>query len=364
MKKITILAIFLLIVCLLTACTTLKNSDVYPNDILPTVQDIFNESTEATEPTQTTSTTEETEGATPQTVLLGSIGLGFDDEVSKDENGSYMIYTGGEMILPVKLTTSGNIAERGIGILLFVDGQPQPYKTEAEPEYAYMHTFLQGQGPKIYDFYFTPITGQIGDELELYIATVLSPTYSISEGMIGMVYTSGSIDVSMILKYEAAPPEVTTPEILAELSNTIISCVDTDAADIAGWSDTDLRERIAYDININGIDETKQRIVYGVSAETPVNLRYEVWGSPYVDFGLVIYVDNVPVFDGNVGDLMLDIQNGQTTVVETQLNLAQFDGESVVYAVLVPRNYRTNEVMTSAGLTCTKPIFLIAETAQ
>ena len=361
MKHTTILA--LLTALLLTACApTVRNpaKDTTP----PTVADIFNESTEAVEPPQTTSAVEETEGAAPQTVLVGSIGLGFGDEVSTDEKGSYRIYSGGEMILPVKLTTSGTIAERGIGMLLFVDGKPQPYKTEAEPEYAYLHTFFQGQGPKVYDLSFTPITGQTGEVLELYIATVLSPTYSLSEGMIGMVYTSGSMNVSLRLKYEQTPPEEVFLENQLSLSNTTVSFVDTEAADIQGWSNDDLRERISYTIDINGIDETRQRVVHEVSADTPVNLRYEVWGSPYVDFGLVIYVDNVPVFDSDVGDLMLDIQNGQTTVVETQLNLDQFDGESVVYAVLVPRNYRTNEVMTSAGLTCTKPIFLIAETAQ
>lgn len=179
MKHMTILA--LLTALLLTACAPAVSNpakDTTP----PTVADIFNEPTTAT--TETTDATEPTEKAAPQTVLVGSIGLGFGDEVSTDEKGSYRIYSGGEMILPVKLTTSGTIAERGIGMLLFVDGKPQPYKTEAEPEYAYLHTFFQGQGPKVYDLSFTPITGQTGEVLELYIATVLSPTYSLSEGMI------------------------------------------------------------------------------------------------------------------------------------------------------------------------------------
>lgn len=364
MKLKSILASILLIALLLTACTPTVNDPTIDNSTTPTVQDIFNETTESTESSQATDATEETEDTTPKTVLLGGIGLGFGPEVLKDDKGSYMVYEGGEIEIPLKITTDGNIADKGVGILLFVDGKPQPYKTEAEPEYAFLHTFYQKPGFQFYDLLFTPVTGQEGDELEVYLTTVLYPTYSLSDGVVGMVYTSGSVTHGLRLKYEQTPSADTFPEDQLSLTNTTVSFVDTEAADIKGWSDADLRERIAYNFSVNEVDDMSNRIVPDVSSGEPVSLRYEVWGSPYVDFGLVIYVDNIPVFDAGVGDLMLDVQNGQTTVVEAQLNLNQFDGESVVYAVLVPRNYRTNEVKTSAGLTCTRPIFLVAESTQ
>ena len=52
-----------------------------------------------------------------------------------------MDYTGGEMTLPIFLESSGRVQTVGIGILLFLDGKPQPYRLEGESEYTYLHIF-------------------------------------------------------------------------------------------------------------------------------------------------------------------------------------------------------------------------------
>ena len=208
MKHTTILA--LLTALLLTACApAVRNpaKDTTP----PTVADIFNEttsSTESTDPVDATDTSAEEE------LPPGSMSVGpADGTWALDGNGPYMIYPGEEMVLPFQIRATGQIAKNGIGILLFIDGQPQPYKTDDEPEYAYMHVFYPEDGENcIYDFRFTPVVGEEGDDLEIYAAAIIYPTYSLSDGNAGMVYTSGSTASGFRLKYEQTPPLDTYPE--------------------------------------------------------------------------------------------------------------------------------------------------------
>lgn len=373
MKKSPKIMSVILAALLLSACTPATADPTIDSSETPTVQNIFDDTTAPsttiafTDPSTSTAPSNDTTEPSPGSVFVGSLAIGPAGEPLRDENGPYRIYEGGEMLLPFEITTTGSIADNGVGILLFIDGKPQPYKTDEEPEYAYLHTFYPGEdNGYIFNFYFTPVTGSQGDLLEIYASSVLYPTYSRADGEAGMVYTSGSTASGFRLKYQETPLSGTYPEKLPWLSDSSVSFMDTTISDTAGWSDYQFREQIAYRFLVNGISDTGRtsRIAYGISASEPLSLRYEVWGSPYVHFGLVFFVDNVPVADIDAEPFMLEVHNGQKTVVEATLNLEQFDGESVIYAILVPRNYRSSEVRTTAFLECTNAIFLVEEASS
>ena len=57
--------------------------------------------------------------------------------------------------------------------------------------------------------------------------------------------------------------------------------------------------------------------------------------------------------------IFVDVENGQKTVVEAQLDMTGFDTESVLYAVLVPQNYFSTPIRTFATVTPSSPIFLL-----
>ena len=68
------------------------------------------------------------------------------------------------------------VPERNVGILLFLDGRPQPYRLEGDTDYQYMHRFTLNNEMIYPVFYFTPVTGQAGDTLEMATLTVLYPS--------------------------------------------------------------------------------------------------------------------------------------------------------------------------------------------
>ena len=179
------ICLFLLAALLLTGCTATRP----PTSTSETIPDVFQEATKASEETQVSTSVEAN-----NTDDLGSLGIGPADEPLKDEYGTYRIYNGGEMCTPIKIESTGALRKAGTGILLFIDGQPQPYRLEGESTYAYYHCFYPESEDEVYNLFFTPITGQSGDTLEVYILSLQKPDYLPSDGVPGMmIFTKGSI---------------------------------------------------------------------------------------------------------------------------------------------------------------------------
>ena len=134
----------------------------------------------------------------------------------------------------------------------------------------------------VVDFYFTPITGQEGDDLEMYTLAILNPEYRPSVGpQQMMVFTSGAVGAGWRLKFEATPPETDFPEKQHRLYDAEITSEDTSYGDVFGWSEEDLRERLDSRSYVNDAPHNGQNRVYNITADTPVDLRYELWGTPY-----------------------------------------------------------------------------------
>lgn len=327
-----------LLALLLTGCATAH----LPASTSETIPDVFQEATKASEETQVSTSVEP-----DNTDDLGGLGIGAADEPLKDEYGTYRIYNGGEMCTPIKIESTGALRQAGTGILLFIDGQPQPYRLEGESTYAYYHCFYPESENEVYDLFFTPITGQSGETLEVYILSLQKPEYLPSDGNPGMmIYTNGSIGAGWRLKFEATPPEADFPEKQVRLSDAAITATDTAYGDTVGWSEEDLRERLGSRSYVNDAPHNGQDRVYNITADAPVDLRYELWGTPYIESSVIFYVDNEPVFAQDGQPFDMTVASGEKKILTAKLDMSGFTGESVVYVVRVPRNYRTSEIRT------------------
>lgn len=366
-QKVCRLTVIFVLILSFAACSATPNGTENMSEIEVTVENIFTQPVvetipHDTIPEETTVPVQPPKQPTMDQGGMGSINMGPGGVPLMDEIGPYRMYEGGELHMPYTINATGSVADQGVGILLFLDGRPQPYKTAENDTYQYMHTFYPISGEEyIADISFIPVTGQAGDTLELYAATILNPDFSIKEGITGFVYTAGSVVSGTRLKYDATPSsgeyELTDNRIVSLAS----SYVDTKFTEISGWSDMDLMEKVEAHLYVNGVDDIRDCIVYGVTAEENVTIRYEVWGSPYVHYGLVIFIDNEPVFTKEDCLISVDVQNGKKTVIEAELDMTGFDGESEVYVMLVPRNYRTSEILTQAFLNYSRTFFLISD---
>ena len=362
-----ILCILLVVTLLLVGCTAQK----YPSkgNIQGTVSDIFTTqpATFSVESTPSSANAAATAPTKPDTTNLGVIGLGLPDGYRQNDGISgYVTYDGGMMHLPFELKSSGLASTYDLGILLFVDGVAQPYRVGPDGEYAYMHTFSQKDGVlgdhglkyTTADIYFTPVTGENGDMLELSALCMPNPEHMPSQGVIGFTRTFGSLVYATRMRYNATPSEDTYPEKSTRLLDVSTCVVDCTAEDVENWTDEDMITNQRTTFTANG----ESPYVYAVTKDTQITLRFAVWGSPYVHYGLIFFVDNEPMYTADLSDIWVTVEMGQKTVIEATLDMTGFSGESAVYAILVPRNYYTSEIETIAGF-YGKTIYLLEKDA-
>lgn len=350
-----IFTIAVCIVFLLAGCG--ENQSGYSGDAGTgsTVQNIF---TEPSESTETGTTPGQSEATNPEPTNSSYEGVSYGPEkYAMDDSGAYLLYEGGEMHMEFGITATGSMATQGTGILLFIDGQLQPYKTAGDDTYRYMHVFHPQDGQRLVEeLIFSPVTGTEGDDLELWYAGIFWPDYSYSaDGAQGMVLSSGMPASGLRLKYAASPSDVDLMDTTDRVISWSCNQVEVTKLEIDGWTQTDFQEKYEYHMYVN---DSEAQYIMGIHEETPVRVRFEIWGNPYVHYGLVLFVDNQPV-SLSADDIMLfGVSSGQKTVVEVELDMGGFDGESVIYAALIPRNWRSAEVLTYNWLDTTNPVFL------
>lgn len=289
------------------------------------------------------------EEATTHPGYTGSITHGFADKSLINDNGLYQLYTGGEMYLPYSILVTDSLEEPGIGLLLILDGQPQPYKTDEYDTYSYVHTFYPTAGSKmVFDLIFTPVTGKEGDTLELTTMHLLGPDYYPNEYVIAGMQTNGSISGATQLIFQATPPEADEIPVTERVLSQSITYEELTSEDIAGWSSEQLNNDASFEFITDHVESSYN--IYSISKEKPLTIYAEVFGAPSVDWSLILYIDHQPVSVKPENMINFNNQSGKKTLIECTLDLSDFDGESIFYAVLYVRNWREPEV--SSGTNC------------
>lgn len=349
MKRIQSISIFLLVsICLiLNGCTSQPSTA----DTI-TSQTVDNPFTQPTNSPETSESPTETEAIEDPsfTGYSGNISHGYTDKSLTNENGLYHLYTGGELHINYSISTTGNLGDAGIGILLILDGQPQPYKTAKNDEYRYVHTFYPSAEKKMtVELILTPVTGKEGDTLELTAFHILGPDYYPNEQVIGMMQTNGSVWSSTQLVFQATPPIENQIEVTDRIISQTIESTDLTSDDIKGWSSEDLNSEYAFTFVTD--HDADAANIYGISQEKNLIVHTEVFGATSVEWSLIIYVDHKPVSVLAEHQMNFSTQNGQKTIIETVLAMDDFNGESIIYAVLFARNWRDPAVINSTNCT-------------
>ena len=372
MKSIRASLILMLVITLvLSGCAVVLNTPGGQLGTKPTVDNLFTPPvTNTTKPMSNPTLPQTTEATNPTippyaNIIEGNAAFGPAGDFLRDERGHYFSYDGGEMCMNFLLGATGTLAqhfaEKGVGILLYLDGQPQPYRLEQGGELSYCHviypTFDVFTGQYYFDVYFVPVAGEKGDMVELFASNLPCPDWKTDDPEVGFRYTMGCCYSGTRLKLNEDPAKAEKPDVMERVTSMTITREDVVMEDILGWSDSDLIERYAFEIYVNGEAPEKKERFYGFSADEEVELRFEIWGTPYVKYGLMFYIDNVPISAEQ--EIYFDMKNGQKTVVTVTIDISDFDGECAIYASLIPRNCRSTDIMTNAFQDFTPTLFLL-----
>ena len=289
---------------------------------------------------------------------LGSLGLSVYQE-DLNSPPPEIRYEGGEMSIKFSLDGYGRAGRNGVGILLFLDGRPQPYRLEGDTDYQYMHRFTLNNEMIYPIFYFTPVTGLAGDTLEMAALTIPYPDYLPSkEDPKMMTGTHGSFGLSFPLQMDATPVETKMPEKLTLLSEPEITYEPCAPQDVLGWENDDFQIKYGHESEVNGM--TNGLNVFENFHKEALDLKYSLWGTTLVHYTVVYFLNNEPLYLPDGSCLDLEVQEGMKTVARLTMDTSTLTGEDVVYAVLVPRNARFTTPKTDAFVVGERTWFLLA----
>lgn len=255
------------------------------------------------------------------------------------------LYEGGELHTQLLYRCRG-YRDIGLGLLLFLDGQPQPFRTAEETEYSYMHKIYPEDNLEEYsqlDVWLTPVTGEAGDTLELQVVCVSWPDYFIDQGMLTNQHTRGTTGSARTVRFEAGAPAQTLPQVQDRVVSWTLTREDIEEKEKGNWSEIEMKRHspeIEYSLKYNEYNYcTDGGVLYSFVPGDYVTFRYESIANTDGEFGLVIFVDNEPVSVAAEDLIFYRNEDWKKTVIEVKLDLSDFDGSSVIYAFTLGRNY-------------------------
>lgn len=264
----------------------------------------------------------------------GPLAYGIDTEGKLDSEGLYYPYTGGEMTLDLYLQANG-MQESGITVLLFLNGQPQPYQLESSEETAYMHTvYPQSQNDNLFDISFVPVTGSVGETLELCIMYLPAYHHSNSDGTYPWYDESNVTFYMTRIKLEKAPAEVELPEIPDRVMS--MKSYSSEEKCYGRWIGIDAEWNLYHDVL-----DADGNVISGIGESDWGRIYLELSGNPAEEYVLILYVDDKPVLmDGEA--LTFRVVEDQTLSAEIELECSGFD--YMMFAILLEKNYSGDTV--------------------
>lgn len=262
----------------------------------------------------------------------GPMAYGIDTEGKLDGEGLYYPYTGGEMMLDLYLRIDG-MHEAGVTILLFLNGQPQPYRQEGSEETAYMHTvYPQSRIDNLFGISFVPVTGSVGETLELCVMYLPAYRHTNSNGNYPWYDASNAVFYMTRIRLEKMPRKSELP--LTE--DRVLSFKERrDAEDLFYGEGNQIGADGKWMLVFNWLDENgNESDRHGESDR--MRIYVEISGGMAKNYVLILYVDDQPVL-WNGRSMWLNVSQDQTLLTEIDVDTTGF--EYMMFAVLLEKEY-------------------------
>jgi len=218
--------------------------------------------------------------------------------VEPDSKIGRLSYTGESVHFTYQFSNSDAPAE--LGIIMFLDGQIQPYSVDGSDAQE-MHAFeFSGRITKNYEFEFTPITGEKGDELFLYI--------------IGIYDVNSNPETTIAPPFLHAVSQSFPFEIVMEEASTYTSTTQSSEVQV-----------MTIDAEDNSSGGDIFRLVHEVGSDD-LKLELQALSGEY----------RIHVFTNHSPILNFDVATDEKHMQVIDLNLPDIEDNGFVYAIAVP----------------------------
>ena len=266
------------------------------------------------------------------------------------------VYDGGEFRLDYRFSLTGKMDT--VGFLLFLDGQPQPYKVnDTTAEYEYCHSF-PAEEDQTFSFLFEPVTGSAGDTLALTVVSITNPDFQPDmESTSSYGWYHKTLDSRVELQFNADAPA--SPSDLPP-AREIFSQSDVREEKVTaqylenelpkyGWGgvsmDT-LDSGIYYTFSCDGdISYDNLRV------SAPVPLRFTMCGTAGTSYSIAFFLDHQPVKLDESTCRSITLSKGGVIELEAVIDPEKLGQFNTFYCVAVPQDgasgpfFKTNSIL-------------------
>lgn len=325
MKKALLLAIILCFVSL-TAC----------NNAIDNVSD-------SSLPEDNPFNMREADNSDDDAIALGGYSFGPADA---EMDGKPLVYSydGGEMV--VEYTISSGDKPTKAGFLIFVDGIPQPYKiNDANADYEYLHEFsLTPNEHTDFNFIFTPVTGQKGETLDIYVAGIFNPmfipdmvetnSYGVYHGLLPALPIKLNFNVDT---KNAAEGLLSKQNVLKNAK----SSTENISNDVRKEYDGRLDDYAFIDIFAGGTNISYLNTL-DAGDKKDISIQLKGFGKEGLKYRTTLYLNHQPVKSIEQDCWDMNISKGDVSIISLDLDTSSLTGLNTLYAVSVPIEYDAN----------------------
>lgn len=262
---------------------------------------------------------------------------------AEDQSKLPFEYNGGEFSFDYEYSVTGKLDT--VGFLLFLDGKPQPYRTEENGGYEYCHTFpAKETGTFALSFY--PQQGKAGETLDLCIVSITNPDFRPDMKEISSYgWYHKSLEYWAELHFNenastATPLQTKAADVFSnvtvreeKITSSYIEMLRQNGWD--GVTMDDLDQSIYYTADFNS------NIVYDnffLSDSDKVIFRYTLCGTPGAEYDISFFIDHQPAYLKGELTYRTTLSKGNQWVFEIAFDTLKMDSFHTFYVMAVPKN--------------------------
>ncbi|MWC29498.1 hypothetical protein [Paenibacillus sp. MMS18-CY102] len=274
----------------------------------------------------------EEEGSSSVGMGMFSFGI-----VAPNADRQVYAYTGQDLHIPFKVTGLDKDRTSDFGLLVYVDGLPQPYSIEQKggsgEETAIMHQFsLKNEETKEFELVFTPVAGKKGDRIGVVFAAILQPDYkseNASKPNYGIYHSlSATVPQEIVMQSDAPAAKPLQAYTKAEVVDIPQAAKDQAGVFVTDGSTDSLDESVTVGLVPEGADQSYISAVNGKA-----KFRFQIYGGVEATYHTTIYVNHKPVRINGSDYIVTKTPKGKMSTVEIELDTSSFEKWNTVYAV-------------------------------
>lgn len=276
----------------------------------------------------------------PADLFGGSVGHGFLGlPVDAQGDALPLVYRGGELEVPYYVNASGKGKE--LGLLLFVDGIPQPFRIgEEAPAYLCRIPPIEDNKEERITLRFTPLNGAKGDVLNICVTSLTRPDFKPDLSTASSYgFYHQTLPLMRKIRFEANAPHSSAAHTVEALEAASVTATPLtqrylDGVDngLRGEGVEKLDNPLIVELLLNG-EDTKLLDSVPVRADKTLGITYRLMGTPGARYKTTFYLDHQPLGSSGITTFETDLTRESVMTVEAELNLSKVSLPGTFYAI-------------------------------